>query len=162
MNVLIVYDSIFGNTERLARVMGEACGGRNQVQVLHVSEATPDQVVGADVLIVGSPTRGFRPTPAVKLLLKRIPHGGLKGVRTAAFDTRFPLEKMKSAFFLLPFLVRVFGYAAGPMAEILEKRGGEVAVPPEGFFVEGVEGPLVEGEIERAEAWVQAVVGAGG
>ena len=34
MNVLIVYDSIFGNTERLARVMGEACGGRNQVQVL--------------------------------------------------------------------------------------------------------------------------------
>jgi hypothetical protein len=46
-----------------------------------------------------------------------------------------------------------FGYAAKPIADRLERKGGRLVVPPEGFFVEGTEGPLAAGELKRAAEW---------
>ena len=54
---------------------------------------------------------------------------------------------------------RVFGYAAKPISEKLRRKGGELIVAPEGFFVKDVEGPLKEGELERAEAWAREIRG---
>ena len=45
--------------------------------------------------------------------------------------------------------VKIFGYAAKPIADRLTKKGGNLAVPAEGFYVGGTEGPLLEGELER-------------
>ena len=56
------------------------------------------------------------------------------------------------------FFVRLFGYAAKPIADRLQKRGGVLVVPPEGFYVEGTEGPLQEGELERASEWARRIV----
>ncbi len=84
--------------------------------------------------------RGGRPTRAVQDFLDRIP--ALKDIKVAAFDTRLTTK-----------WVRVFGYAAGRIADTMIKNGGKVVVPPEGFFVKGTEGPLGEGEVERAESW---------
>ena len=78
------------------------------------------------LLIVGSPTRGFRPTPAINRLLGSIPKHGLKGVKVAAFDTRISMNDIDSR--ILPPLVKVFGYAAKPIADRLKKKGGELAV----------------------------------
>jgi hypothetical protein len=55
-------------------------------------------------------------------------------------------------------LVNVFGYAAKPISDRLEKKGGELAVPPEGFYVDGTEGPLTEGELERAADWARQIL----
>ncbi len=41
------------------------------------------------------------------------------------------------------------------------KAGGELAAPAEGFFVVDTEGPLQEGELERAAAWARQVAAAG-
>lgn len=156
MKALIVYDSFFGNTEQIARAIGAALGSPEEVEVLRVNEVKPEQLAKAPLLIVGSPTRGFRPSPAIKELLKAIPHAGLKGVRVAAFDTRISVADTNSA--LLRFLVGIFGYAAKPIADGLARKGGQLALAPEGFIVEGTEGPLKAGELERAADWARQVV----
>jgi flavodoxin len=158
MKILIVYDSYFGNTEKVAHAMGDALRSEAEVEVRRVAEVEPEQVRGLDALIVGSPTRAFSATPPVKQFLGRIPSRGLEGTRVGAFDTRIAVEETGPAF--LRLLVRIFGYAAEPIAARLEKKGGERAAPPAGFIVEGSEGPLGEGELERAADWAQQVVAA--
>ena len=59
---------------------------------------------------------------------------------------------------VLPFFVGLFGYAAKPISDRLKKKGGELIIPPEGFFVEGIEGPLKEGELERAADWAKQII----
>ena len=70
------------------------------------------------------------------------PHGH---GRAAAFDTRFD----KPAF--------LTGSAAKGIAKRLRQRGFELVAEPESFFVLGTEGPLKDGELERAAAWAVAL-----
>jgi len=151
MKALVIYDSAYGNTEKVAQAMAEAL----DYEARRVTEVQPAQLTGLDALIVGSPTQKFQPLKPVKDFLKAIPAGQLDGVKVAAFDTRIALEDANSA--ILNFFVKLFGYAAEPMGNRLTKKGGELAMPPEGFYVDGTEGPLKEGELERAAAWAQQI-----
>jgi flavodoxin I len=74
----------------------------------------------------------------------------------AAFDTRFPESKINEIG-ILAFFVRIFGYAAEPIAKRLQK-GGELALEPEGFHVGDTEGSLLEGELEHAASWARQIV----
>ncbi len=56
------------------------------------------------------------------------------------------------------FVARLFGYAAGRIADSLKAKGGNLAPPPEGFIVKGNEGPLKEGELERAAGWAKGIL----
>jgi flavodoxin I len=151
MKVLIVYDSFFGNTERIAQAIGRALGAREATDLVKAGVARPERLAGIDLLLVGSPTRGFRPTPAVTGFLKGLPREALTGVKVAAFDTGIAPEDIPSG--ALRFMVKLAGYAAKPIAGLLRKKGGELVLPPEGFWVKGSEGPLKDGELERATAW---------
>jgi flavodoxin I len=156
MKAMVVYDSAYGNTEKVARAIGQALGSPEDVATVRVGNVKPEQLPGLTLLIVGSPTQKFRPLGAITNFLKGIPNDGLKGVKAAAFDTRFTeseIEKVR----ILAFFVRIFGYAAKPIADRLEKKGGELAVPPEGFYVSDTEGPLLEGELERAADWARQI-----
>lgn len=155
MKVLIVYDSIFGNTEKIALAISNSLGSKENVETFRVSDIKPEQLVELRLLIVGSPTRAFRPTKAITNFLKKISSNGLKGVKVAAFDTRISPTDVNSRF--LNILVKLFGYAAKPIADKLGKKGGELIIPPEGFFVKGTEGPLKDGELERAAYWVKLI-----
>ena len=62
MHVLIVYDSVFGNTERVARAIAEGLGGQMGVRSERVGNVRDVMLDGLDLLIAGSPTRAFRPT----------------------------------------------------------------------------------------------------
>ena len=152
---MVIYDSYFGNTEKVARSIGKALGSGEDAQTLKVGDVKPQQLNGIELLIVGSPTRAFRASPAINSFLKKIPAGGLRGVKVAGFDTRIALEDIKVR--LLLFLVKVFGYAAEPISKKLQKKGGEVAALPEGFIVKDTEGPLKDGELERAAAWAKKI-----
>lgn len=159
MNILVVYESYFGNTEKVARAVYEALSqahaAQGNVRILHAKDAKPEDVVGVDLLVVGSPTRGFRPTEATVAFLKSIPAGSLKGLRIAAFDTRIELSTIKSK--PMRWFVDRGGYAAKHIAESLQERGGELVAQPEGFLVMGEEGPLKDGELERAAAWAKSL-----
>jgi flavodoxin len=151
MKTLVVYDSFFGNTERIAQTIGAALGAAGETTVLRVGEVRPEHLAGVELLCIGSPTRGFRPSPATKAWLKSLPADGLRGVHVAAFDTRIDAGDVDSR--VLPTMIKLFGYAAEPIAARLMKKGGTQVLPPEGFYVTGTEGPLKEGELERANTW---------
>jgi flavodoxin len=157
MKAMVVYDSGFGNTEKIAQAIGQGLGSPENVEIVRVGDVKPDQVRGVPLLIVGSPTQKFSPTGATTSFLKGIPQSGLQGVKVAAFDTRFPVSEIERVR-ILAFFVKIFGYAAKPIADRLQKKGGELVIPPEGFFVEGTEGPLQEGELERAAGWAKQVM----
>jgi len=156
MKVLIVYDSVFGNTEQIAQAMGNSLGSKENVETLRVNDVKIEKITGLDLLIVGSPTRAFRPTKAITNFLKRIPTNSLNGVKVAAFDTRFSLSSIKSS--AIRFIVKTGGYAAKSIANRLKKKGGDLIMPPEGFLVTGEEGPLKKGELERAADWAKLVI----
>lgn len=156
MKALVVYDSFFGNTEKIALAVGAALGPQAEVTTSRVGELKPEHMAGLDVLIVGSPTRAFSPSPAIRDWLKSLAPNSLSGVRGAAFDTRIALETIDSSVFR--FIVDKAGYAARAIANALKKKGATLAAPPEGFFVTGEQGPLKDGELERAAAWARRIV----
>jgi len=156
MKVLIIYDSVFGNTEQIAQAIGNSLGSEENVETLRVSDMKPEQLIGLELLIVGSPTRVFKPTKAIMNFLNKIPLNVLKGTKVAAFDTRISTVDVSSR--LLNILVKLFGYAAKPIADKLEKKGGSLIIPPEGFFVIDSKGPLKDGELERAADWVKLII----
>ena len=132
--------------------MGAGLAGE-RVVTLRAGKVRPEHLTGLTTLIVGSPTRAFRPTKAIDAFLKGIPANGLKGVKVTAFDTRMSLADVQSK--MLKRLAKVFGYAAEPISDKLVKKGGSLTAPPEGFFVKDSEGPLKDGELERAAEWVR-------
>jgi len=156
MKALIIYDSVFGNTEKIAQAISSSLGSKENVETLRVSEVKPEKLIGLELLIVGSPTRVFKPTKAIMNFLNKIPLNGLKGVKVAAFDTRISTVDANSR--LLNILVKLFGYAAKPIADRLEKKEGSLIIPPEGFFVKDSEGPLKDGELERAADWAKLII----
>jgi flavodoxin len=159
MKAMVVYDSQYGNTGQVAEEIAKALGPPGDVQLVRVADARPEALAGLSLLVVGSPTQRLTATPTTTEFLKSIPNGGLKGVKVAAFDTRFTQEVIDSIK-VLPFFVRLFGYAAEPIGKRLVKKGGELAVAPEPFYVADSEGPLLEGELERAAAWAEEIAAA--
>jgi flavodoxin len=158
MKAMVVYDSAYGNTEKVAQAIGQALGASAEVEVLRAGDVRPDRLAGLSLLVVGSPTQKFRPLGTITGFLKGIPRDGLRGVRVAAFDTRFPQSKVDEIR-ILAFFVSIFGYAAKPVAGLLLKKGGTLAAPPEAFYVSDTEGPLLAGELERAADWARGLIG---
>jgi flavodoxin len=147
MKALVIYDSVFGNTEKIARAVGEGASAK----VVKVDALQPSDLEGVTLLLVGSPTRAFRSTEGIQKFLKKLPKGSLTGVAVGGFDTRADVATVNNR--MLTSMVKVFGYAAEPIDKALVKCGGRQAAPPAGFFIEESEGPLREGELERAKEW---------
>jgi flavodoxin len=145
MNALVVYDSQYGNTEMIARAVAEALNEFGPAQAVRVADADSRKVEAADLVIVGSPTQGWRATPAMRSFLAHVPPEDWAAVSTASFDTRFHKPRLLT------------GSAARSIAKQLSRAGFPPVLPPESFFVGGTRGPLEEGEVERARRWARAV-----
>jgi flavodoxin I len=154
MKTLVVYDSVYGNTAQVAKAIAGAVAPSDEVALLQATEATPSALAGVDLLIVGAPTHGGRPSPTMQTFLNQIPAGTLNNVGVTAFDTRVSTEDKG---FGLRILMRVLGYAAERIAGALQRKGGQLAQTPAGFIVEGKEGPLREGELARAATWAEGI-----
>jgi flavodoxin len=154
MNAIIIFDSVFGNTEKIAQAIAKGLGA--ECACLRAGAVSLAQVTEADLVIMGSPTRSFAATPAVMSLLDAIPPDALAGKKIAAFDTRILMSGLKSLLFKK--IIDRGGYAAPIIAEHLESKGGSIVRPAEGFFVKGEEGPLAAGELERAEEWGKQLI----
>jgi len=152
MKAVVIYDSVYGNTEKIAQAIGDGLAG--DAKVVRVGDVNPSELQAFDLLIVGSPVHGGRATPAIEALLQQLPAHSLEGKRVAAFDTRFESEEQGIG---LRILMSVIRYAAERIAKELAKKGGRLAAEPEGFIVEQKEGPLKQGELERASTWAKAM-----
>ena len=150
MKILIVYDSIFGNTATIAKTMAERLAAGHDVTAITVQDAQRRDLSGIELLIIGSPTRGFQPTPGISQYIGGLtpPAGRLT---TAVFDTRLDLETINPP--PLRWVVDVGGYAGRRMAKALQAQGFVVHEDCGAFRVSGTEGPLGEGELARAADW---------
>ena len=149
MQKLVVYDSQYGNTQKIAEVIAGVIGAK----AVNYQNFDPAALKNTGLLIVGSPTQGGRATAGLQAVLDSIPAEGLRGIKFAVFDTRF-LESEQ--IFGLKLLLKTIGYAASKISVFLKSKGGEEVVPPEGFIVKEKSGPLADGEPERAKKWAES------
>jgi flavodoxin len=147
MNALVIFDTKFGNTERIAQAIGEGLRPMAEVEVRPFAEVAAIPA-GLDLLVVGGPTHAHGVDPALRSFLDEIASGSVAGVAAAAFDTRYRVPALIS------------GSAARGIAKRLTHMGAHLVAAPESFFVEHSEGPLAEGEVARAESWARQMAGA--
>jgi flavodoxin-like protein len=152
MRATVVYESRFGNTYEVAEAIAETL----DAELISVDAPMPvlDEL---DLLVVGGPTHVHGMTGA-RSRASAADQGGTagRGVRdwlddlprahghAVTFDTRF--EK--------PALLT--GSAAKGIAKRLLRKGFEV-VATESFFVLGTDGPLKDGELDRAKEWAEGL-----
>jgi flavodoxin-like protein len=159
MRALVVFESMFGNTERIARAIGEGLAGEMEVDVVEVGSAAPVVPPDVELLVIGGPTQGFSMSRkgtrqgALKETTEPLVSRGI-GIRdwldglskgrplsAAAFDTRFKKPR------------GITGSAARAAEKRLRKLGFDLVVEPESFFVGKTTGPLLDGELNRAREW---------
>jgi flavodoxin len=144
VEILIVYGSQYGNTQRIAQAIAGALGPQHRVRVVQAAAATEIRGEGIDLLFVGAPTqmRGLR--LLAKPFLDGLAGRGFVGLPAAAFDTRMELgpQSLESTV----------------IGDQLTAAGCRLVMKPQSFVVLGLEGPLAEGEMARAASWARAVV----
>jgi hypothetical protein len=168
MRVVITFESVYGNTRAIAEAVAEGLSPLGDVEVVSHHELDPAAAADADLVVVGAPTHmhGLPTSMSRKMAAHASEEEGLPldsgatsgpGIRAwlaqqsgdgraaAAFDTRGDGR---------PALT---GSAARGIAKRLRRRGFELVVEPESFLVEDAEGPLEDGELERARDWGSAI-----
>jgi hypothetical protein len=163
MKALVVYESMFGNTETIARAIADGLQPVFDVTVQN-ARTMPD-AAGMDLVVVGGPTHAFgmsRPATRADAARQATIRPGaadagirewldcspaLAGMAAAAFDTK--VDK--------PYLP---GSAAHRAYRQLRRLGGRMVARPESFRVSGTPGPLVAGEERRAQQWAAALAAA--
>lgn len=138
MKALVVYDSGFGNTKAIAEAIAAGLSSLN-AKVLPVGQLRPEDISSEDLLVVGSPINGWRPTQKTTEALSRLGKHGLSGVVAVGFDSRVKLF--------------IHGDAAKKITKTLHDAGASIIAKPMAFYVKGTEGPLLDGETSRATAW---------
>jgi hypothetical protein len=160
MRTLIVYESMFGNTQPIAEAIADGLAPYSQVELHEVGQAPAPLPAGIDLLIVGAPTHAFGMSrPDTRRSASDKAPGGLMspgiGVRewlarldpgthlvpATAFDTKFGKPSW------LP------GSAARGIAKRLKRLGHLAAAMPKSFYVTGIAGPLADAEPARARDW---------
>ncbi len=156
MKSLIVFDSVFGNTERVACHLRDILAETGESTAVRVADYSQDMLRGTELLLLASPTRAFKPTPAMTALVRGFPASTLKSLKTGVFDTRIAMEDITIQF--IRFFQKRSGGAAAVMARSLTRKGATLISEPQGFHVMESEGPLKEGELDRAASWVRALI----
>ena len=139
MSTLVLFDSNFGNTKIIADTVAAELGA----QATPLPSLGAVDLAGVDLLVIGSPINAWKPTAKMQAFLDGLGEGALRGVSAAAFDTRVKLF--------------IHGDAAGKISHALEKAGAQIVAKPHGFTVEGREGPLSAGEVEKARDWARSI-----
>ncbi|GAA4744015.1 flavodoxin family protein [Nocardioides endophyticus] len=165
LRALVVYESMFGCTERAAHAVADGLRAEGlAVAVTDVGRALSAAEAEFDVLVVGAPTHAFslsrpatradavrqggRPdaaTTGLREWLTATPPGEGRGRPAAAFDTRVTKAR------------RLPKAASTRAAHLLAHHRFSLVARPTPFLVQDTDGPLVDGELERAAVWGRAV-----
>ena len=160
MTVLIVHESMFGNTREIAAAIAAGLRrgrrpGDDVVRLVHVDDAPHSIDDDVDLLLVGGPTHAFgmtRPQTREDAATKGA-SPSREGVREW-IESLTPRTNLPVVTFDTRVHVRMLpGSAARAAAKALRRKGFQRAEQGETFWVEGTPGPVVPGEVERAERW---------
>jgi flavodoxin len=134
---LVVYDSVYGNTEKVARALAKGLeDGGVDVECVRVDAVKLDELSKYDLLVVGGPVHAWSVSKPIKAFLERLKSvEGLSGKKAFALDT-----KMSRG--------RLAGSAGGKIEGKLKSLGLTIVKPHASAVVKGREGPLEEGAEE--------------
>jgi hypothetical protein len=167
MSALVVYESMFGNTKRIADAVADGIAAHLPVETLEVSAAPTEIPPGVELLVVGGPTHAHgmttvqtRSNAALRAASPLVSRGSgvrewldtatpqVKATPAAAFDTRIKGP------------VLLTGSAAGGFAKRLGSAGFRLVAPARSFLVGArakQDDGLLDGELEAARAWGAAL-----
>jgi hypothetical protein len=159
MAALLVFESMFGNTQQIADAVTE--GLSKHLPVEQVEVGTAPATIGRDVelLVVGGPTHAFGLSrPGTRQSAAQQAEDGLVSTGIGVREWLGTLPKASSDVAVATFDTRVSkprlpGSAAAAAEKRLRRLGLRVLARSQSFFVEGTTGPLVPGERERARRW---------
>jgi hypothetical protein len=157
LHVLIVYESMFGNTREIAGAIAGGLRDRCMVELAEAGTASDRLDDPPDLLVVGGPTHAFSMTRAStrRSAADQTPDplvSGGRGVREWLAALAVPAGTLAATFDTRIARPRFPGSAARSAARRLRAKGMEV-IDTESFYVAASLGPLVDGECERARRW---------
>ena len=147
MNTLVLYESKFGNTQKVAELIGKELEAHGPVRVTNFVNYRSPLLIDVDLLVIGAPTQAHGMTPAMKEFVEKL-EAGASRVPVAIFDTR-----VKGPMLL-------WGSAARAIASKLTEKGFTEIGAPEDFVVSFTQPPqLASGEEDHARAWAAKLAG---
>lgn len=141
MKSLVIYDSNYGNTQKVAETIAAELGAK----AVNIAGVKPAELSELDLLVVGTPIIGWKPTVKMETFLAGLTDKQLAGVKATSFDTRVKLF--------------IHGDAMGKVADSLRELGATIATDPVAFYVAGPQAApyLLAGELEKAKSWAKEI-----
>ena len=149
MKVLIVYETKYGNTKKAAETMGGVIKeAGNDVTIMKVDAVESNRIKDYEALVIGSPTYASSQAKSIKKFISSLDVDA--GTKIVVFDThsgdgintggpmRRAVKKMEKQIEKNPNLEKIM-------------NGLQVAV-------KGIEGPLIDGELEKCKAFAKKIV----
>ena len=137
---IVVYESKYGNTKLVAETIIEGLRGVSGVDVVlsEVKEVDLNQLAEFDAILVGSPNHMGGATRSIRKFIDRLGKLNLEGKPAVVFDT---------------YMGKDFEKATKKMEkQISEKASGlKLAAPGLSIRVEGIKGPIAEGELPKCK-----------
>lgn len=141
--VVIIYDTVYGNTARAAEGIGDGMKQVGlEVELRHVKDIKPEDVTAFDVIIMGSPTHAGDMSKDMRSFVTALKGLTLEGKKGAAFDTRYVGEDVGATI---------------AIESSMRELGIDIVVPGSPFKVEGGEGPIAEGELPKCKEFGRAI-----
>ncbi|MEM0015203.1 MAG: flavodoxin domain-containing protein [Zestosphaera sp.] len=138
MRVIVVFETKYGNTRRVAEEICEGMKEVNGVEVVlkELKDVDVREVSNYDMILIGSPNHMGGPTRGIKAFIDELGRLRLEGVMYATFDT---------------YMGRDLGKAVMKIVERVSKRapGLKQVVAGLSVRVQGLKGPIAEGELPK-------------
>jgi len=155
MRAIVVYESHWGNTAKIARAIAEGIGP--DARALNTDEASPAVVAEADLVVAGAPIMAFGlPSDAMIANVAKDPkapiagdvsHPSLRHWLEALPPSRAAAASFETKLRWSP------GGATGAIDDRFQRAGYHTIAKGQKFLVSSTYGPLREGEVERARTW---------
>lgn len=163
MKALVVFESMWGNTEEIARAVAAGLAEQMEVTTFDVNWAPADPGPEFGLIVAGGPTHAFsmsRPGTRAEAHSRGAPFGD-QGIGLRDWLDQLPPGRhtqMMATFDTRVGTVRHLpGAASKSAARDARRHGYPRAGHPESFYVEDMGGPLLVGESLRATAWAREI-----
>jgi flavodoxin len=137
---VVIYDSSFGNTERIARALALGLEDKGaKIDCFKIDQVDVEKLVEYDFIAIGGPTHIISASKPMKEFLGRLKTVDLRGLKGFSFDTRNE-SRMNSRKWLM-----LENSASRVIESALRGMKVDIIKPRRSAIVEGREGPLYEG-----------------
>ena len=150
MKGIVVYDTTYGNTKKIAETIAETMKEPGiEVDLFYVKDVKKLSGKNYDFLVLGSPTKFGTMSFAIKFFLNKVKDEEWMSKSFAAFDTENP-ENVEQAR-----IQQKEWSAAEKIAEKLREKKMNQLLPVLKTLVLGQKGPLVDGEVKRTKEYAR-------